>query len=96
MNNFKTNPELFIKEADKLKALAHPSRLCIVKTLCKNGPTTVREMEDCLGEVQSTVSQHIAKLKSANIICGRKEGTSIYYSIANKEICEIIKLIIKD
>lgn len=96
MNNFKTNPELFIEKADILKALAHPSRLCIARTLCNNGPSTVREMENCLGEVQSTVSQHIAKLKSANIISGRKEGTSIYYSIANKEVCEIIKLIMKD
>lgn len=96
MSNYKTNPDLFIEKAEILKALAHPSRLCIVKSLCENGPCNVRDMEDCLGEVQSTVSQHIAKLKAANIIVGKKKGTSIYYSIANQEVCELIRHFIKD
>lgn len=96
MHTYKTDPETFTQKANILKALAHPARLCIVKSLYEKGPSNVTDMQDCLGAVQSTVSQHISKLVAANIIAGKREGTKIYYSIVNEEVEAIIKVFIKD
>ncbi len=93
---YRTEPETFIKNVDVLKLIAHPQRLCLVKTLCEKEHSTVTDMQECLGEVQSTVSQHLAKLKSNGIIVGKREGTFIYYSIANEELRHKLQGIIKE
>ncbi|GAA3321904.1 hypothetical protein GCM10020331_039680 [Ectobacillus funiculus] len=49
--------------AELLKVLAHPVRLCIVKGLIERGPSNVSTMYTCLNMPQSTISQHLAKLK---------------------------------
>ena len=95
MDVFKTNPEIFVTGANILKAIAHPQRLCVINTLCEKERINVTDMQDCLGEVQSTVSQHVSKLKAANIIVGRREGTNIFYSIENQELRNTLKELIK-
>ncbi len=96
MDLYRTNPNLFIEKANILKALAHPQRLCIVKMLCIKDQVTVTDMQECLEEAQSTVSQHISRLKSAGIIAGRREGTKIFYSIRDVKTRELIRALIND
>ncbi len=96
MQVYRTNPELFIQKANILKALAHPQRLCIVQKLCQKDRISVTDMQDCLGEAQPTVSQHLAKLKAARIIIGKREGTNIYYSMYDDETKRIVKGIIDE
>lgn len=93
---YRTNPDLFIQKANILKALAHPQRLCIVQKLCQKDRISVTDMQDCLGETQPTVSQHLSKLKAARIIIGKREGTNIYYSIYDEDTKRIIKGIIDE
>jgi ArsR family transcriptional regulator len=50
-------------------------------------------MQECLGTPQSTVSQHLQKLKSAGIIEGRRNGLEIYYKVSNNKLGEIIHLL---
>ncbi len=83
------------KKAEKLKALAHPHRLCIIKGLIEGG-CNVTKIQECLGLPQSTVSQHLAKLKSAGIIDGERNGLEICYSVVDEEIISIAKLLLKD
>lgn len=78
-------------KAEKLKALAHPHRLCIVKGLMDGGCNVTR-IQECLGLPQSTVSQHIAKLKSAGIIEGKRSGLEICYSVVDKDAINIVKV----
>lgn len=80
--------------AEILKALAHPVRLCIAKGLLEKGECNVSHMQTCLEMPQSTVSQHIQKLKSAGIIEGERNGLEINYSIKNEKIRKIIASII--
>lgn len=77
--------------AEVLKAISHPVRLCIVKGLIENGPKNVTNMYSCLGVPQSTISQHISKMKSAGIIKGERNGTEITYSVDNEKIEKLIK-----
>lgn len=80
------------QKAEKLKALAHPHRLCIVKGLIDN-ECNVTKMQECLGLPQSTVSQHIAKLRSAGIINGQRKGLEICYKVVDEETIAIIKVL---
>lgn len=82
------------RKADKLKALAHPYRLCIVKGLMSNS-CNVTKIQECLGLPQSTVSQHLAKLKSAGIITGQREGLEICYSVTDEDAINIVKALFK-
>ena len=77
-----------------LKALAHPVRLCIAKGILEKGQCNVSHMQSCLEMPQSTVSQHIQKLKSAGIIDGDRNGLEINYSIKDERIKKIIASII--
>lgn len=76
--------------AELLKALAHPDRLCIVRNLIRRGGTTVSYMQACMNQPQSTLSQHIAKLRSLKIISGTRQGKEIYYEVINSNAKKII------
>jgi DNA-binding transcriptional ArsR family regulator len=79
------------KKAEKLKALAHPLRLCIVKGLI-NDKCNVTKIQECLDIPQSTVSQHLSKLKAAGIIAGERNGIEVCYRVIDKEAMEIIRI----
>ena len=85
------NIEVYEEASEILKALAHPHRLCIVKGLIGNC-CNVSKMQECLGLPQSTVSQHLFKLKAAGIIEGKRSGTEICYSVVDKRVEEIVKV----
>lgn len=93
---YRTQPESFIELAEILKAIAHPQRLCIVKTLCEKDHLNVGDMQHCLGEAQATVSQHLIRLKAAKIITGKREGTNIYYSIIDERARNLVKALINE
>ena len=88
--------ETLEKNADVLKAIAHPVRLCIVIGLVENGACNVSYMQSCLEMPQSTVSQHLAKLKSAGVIKGERHGTEIVYGVENPLVIEIVQSILKE
>ncbi|HOA80111.1 MAG TPA: metalloregulator ArsR/SmtB family transcription factor [Defluviitaleaceae bacterium] len=89
------NIKEFEKKAEILKALGHPARLCIVKGLLDNDGCNVSYMQICIGLPQSTVSQHISRLKSAGIIEGVRSGLEITYKVIDKDAIEIINAIFK-
>lgn len=93
---YKTDPETFQNIAEILKALAHPQRLCIAKTLCEDGTHTVTDMQHCMEEKQPVISKHLMTLKAANIIEGKREGNKIYYSISSEKMKNLIKVIAKE
>ncbi len=93
MKNFDIDFKQLETTSDLLKALAHPVRLCIVRGLTTNGPCNVSNMHSCLNLPQSTVSQHVSKLKVAGIIKGRRNGTEIVYEISDTRILKLIECI---
>jgi ArsR family transcriptional regulator len=66
--------------AEVLKALAHPTRLFIVDVLA-NGSKNVSQLTELIGDDMSTVSKHLALLKSAGIVAGEKSGVQIVYKL---------------
>lgn len=94
VENIANEIKFLTKKAEILKAIAHPVRLCIVKNLIEVNSCNVSTIQNCLGMPQSTVSQHLAKLKAAGIIEGERRGVEINYSVVNEDVKKIIKAII--
>ncbi|MHA1251783.1 MAG: ArsR/SmtB family transcription factor [Candidatus Helarchaeota archaeon] len=55
---------------------------------------SVNEIQEELGEKQSTISQHLNKLASINVVTYRKEGQKSIYKIKNQDIFNILTKII--
>lgn len=81
--------------AELLKALGHPVRLSIVKNLCSNGACNVTNMQNSLMMPQSTVSQHLSKLKALGIVEGKRHGTEIVYSVIHPGAKQIVNTLQK-
>lgn len=83
--------ELVFKiKSDFLKSLAHPIRLAVIERL-KNGERSVGRMVAELGVEQSSLSKHLALLRQAGIVRARQEKVTVYYSIRDKEIFEVLR-----
>jgi len=86
-NNFKAYNEV----ADILKVLAHPVRICIVKGLLENGRCNVTFMQECLELPQSTVSQHLQKLRSMGIVATDRNGLEVGYTLASEKVKKLLE-----
>lgn len=71
---------IFKKQARVLKALANASRLKIVDRLSR-GECSVGELTDLVGSDRTTVSKHLAVLRSHGIVDDRREGNVVYYTL---------------
>jgi DNA-binding transcriptional ArsR family regulator len=78
-------------KADLFKALAHPTRVRILELL-RQGERTVTELQASLEIEPSSVSQQLAVLRSKNLIEGRKDGTSVYYSVRDPELFMLLDI----
>jgi len=67
-------------KAGVLKAMAHPSRLCIVEELSKR-ERCVCELTEMVGADMSTVSKHLTVLKHAGIVADEKRGAMVFYRL---------------
>ena len=79
--------------SELLKALAHPLRLCIVRGLIQKGGCNVTHMQECLDAPQSTISQHLQKLKSAGVIQGVRNGLEITYRVRDPRVVDIVRIL---
>jgi len=70
----------FEARARIIKAMAHATRLFIVDELSK-GEQCVAELRQKIGADMSTVSKHLAVLRSAGIIADEKRGNQVFYSL---------------
>jgi len=69
-------------KAEILKALSHPTRLAVVELLGKEGERCVCEIAERVGGGdRTTLSKHLAVLKSAAVVSDRKEGLQVFYRL---------------
>ena len=66
---------------EQLKALAHPARLAILRTLAERGSCVCGEVVEVMPLSQATVSQHLKVLKEAGLIDGRIDGRNSCYCV---------------
>lgn len=75
-----------------LKAISHEGRLMILCHLA-SGEKSVTELEQLLSARQAAVSQQLTRLRMEGLVTPRREGKTIYYSLAGdrpKRIMEVM------
>jgi DNA-binding transcriptional ArsR family regulator len=70
-------------------ALADPSRRAIFESL-SHGETAVKGLTAQFGISQPAVSQHLAALKDAGLVDGRREGRLVYYRVEPRGLKPLI------
>ena len=63
------------------EALAHPTRLAIFEYILQSPQCLCKDITRRLPIVQSSVSQHLKKLKEAGLIIGKNDGTKNCYCV---------------
>jgi len=73
------------KQAQLFRALSHPVRLRILDIL-SHREACVCHLTAALGRRQPYVSQQLSSLREAGLVADRREGTLIYYRLADDEL----------
>jgi len=83
---------IYEKQAEILKALAHPVRIAILDFL-KDGEQCVCDIAKYIGSERSNVSKHLSILVSCGVLECRKEGLKMIYSLKAKCIMDFFDCI---
>ena len=79
--------------AQLLKLLANETRLLILCRLVAEREMSAGAIVAAVGLGQSAVSQHLAKLRVDDLVATRREGQTILYRIADRNIARIIAVL---
>jgi DNA-binding transcriptional ArsR family regulator len=74
------------------RALADPKRLCVLETLA-GGERSVGELSRDVGCQVPNMSQHLAVLRASGLVTARRDGTTVYYRLADPRVIEAYRLI---
>ena len=72
------------------RMLAEPTRVRILWTLTGR-ELAVGDLTVALDKPQSLVSQHLAKLRVARLVTTRRDGSRIYYRLANDHVRALVQ-----
>lgn len=75
-----------------LKGLANPHRL-LVLCLLSQGERSVTQLLEHIDISQSSMSQHLARLRDEGMVDYRREHRTLYYYICNPHIARIIGIL---
>ncbi|MED1412478.1 MULTISPECIES: ArsR/SmtB family transcription factor [Bacillus] len=84
--------EIREEDVDVLKVMAHPVRLQIVKELMHHKICNVTQLTEILRLPQSTVSQHLSKLRGT-VLRAERRGLEMHYYINNAKARQIVGIL---
>lgn len=82
--------------AEVCKVLTDPKRLMLLDAL-RDGERSVGELAVAIGVTLPNASQHLAVLRGAGLVEGRRSGTTVTYRLAEPaivEACDIIHAVV--
>ncbi|MCV7116287.1 ArsR family transcriptional regulator [Mycobacterium nebraskense] len=71
------------------RMLADPTRVQLLWALTGQ-ELSVNELAERVGKPAPSVSQHLAKLRMARLVCTRRSGTTMYYSLENQHVRQLV------
>lgn len=71
------------------RMLADPTRIQVLWALA-DGESSVNELAEQVGKPAPSVSQHLAKLRMARLVRTRRAGTTIFYSLENEHVRQLV------
>jgi DNA-binding transcriptional ArsR family regulator len=82
-------PPIFEVKAELFRALAHPARIRALEVLV-DGERSVGELAAEVGLEASHLSQQLAVLRRAGLVATRREGSTVFYSIKEALLVELL------
>ena len=74
------------------RALGDPKRLCVLESLAA-GEVSVGDLATRVSCQVPNMSQHLAVLRSAGLVTTRREGSTVFYRLADPRVLEAYRLI---
>lgn len=71
------------------RMLADPTRIQVLWALSA-AELSVNDLADRIGKPAPSVSQHLAKLRMARLVRTRRAGTTIFYSLENDHVRQLV------
>jgi ArsR family transcriptional regulator, zinc-responsive transcriptional repressor len=71
------------------RMLADPTRIRVLWALTA-GEFSVTELAEQVDKPAPSVSQHLAKLRMARLVRTRRDGTTIFYSLENEHVGQLV------
>jgi ArsR family transcriptional regulator len=78
-------------KASIFQALAHPTRIAIVEAL-RDGELAAGAIIERLRLEQANASQHLAILRTKQVVSSRKEGNQVFYSVRDPLLIEVLDI----
>ncbi|SHG06519.1 DNA-binding transcriptional regulator, ArsR family [Microbulbifer donghaiensis] len=75
-----------------LKAMSNENRLMVLCCL-QEGEMSVSELNEVVPLSQSALSQHLAALRSADLVATRRDGNTIYYRLHGEAPSAIVSVL---
>ena len=89
----KTLPEEICElHANLCSGLADPIRIALLYELSA-GPLNVTDLVAAMDLPQSSVSRHLRVLRDRQLVTTRRDGTSVYYELADPEILQALDML---
>jgi len=79
--------------AQLLKLLANENRLLILCRLVAEREMSVGDLAEGVGLSQSALSQHLAKMRDDGLVATRREGQTIFYRLADRNVSRVLTLL---
>ena len=76
--------------AETFRMLSDPTRIKLLWALLQ-GESSVSCLAELAGATPTSVSQHLAKLRLAGLVRGRREGTFVYYTAASTHVSALLR-----
>ena len=74
------------------RALGDPKRLCVLESLA-GGEASVGELATRVACQVPNMSQHLSVLRSAGLVSARRDGSTVYYRLADPRVLEAYKVL---
>lgn len=81
-----------VRAAAIARALADPKRLCVVERLA-GGERSVSDLSRDIGCQIPNMSQHLSVLRSAGLVVSRRDGSTVFYRLADERVLEAYRLL---
>lgn len=90
--NKSVNSPLRVFKADIFQALAHPTRIAVVEAL-RDGEMTAGALLTHVPVEPANLSQHLAVLRTKQVVVSRKAGNQVHYSLRDPVLVEVLDLL---
>ena len=81
-----------VRAAAIARAMSDPKRLCVLERLA-SGEHSVSDLSREAGCQVPNMSQHLSVLRSAGLVASRREGSTVFYRLADERVLDAYRLL---